>query len=263
MSDIVDAGDIRYPPGFGLDNILCWGSFGMICLDEASQTVIKSPHGEDYNKHLDVERRIYERIEARGGHPGFLRYHGLYGETCVRLEYAPKGSLSVVLREASKSPDASQRLRWAVQVTDALSFLHAAGVIHGDLTCNNVFLDADLDAKLADFAGSSLDGSPLLVVVTQSHAYPGDKLSVRGDLFALGSVLYEIVSGSRPCAELPDHTIEELYAKGEFPDTRAFGRTGTIIQDCWLGHYDAAGSVARDLKGTYTRQFWFERTDTD
>ncbi|KAI9809664.1 MAG: hypothetical protein M1825_000096 [Sarcosagium campestre] len=174
MSDIIDAGEMRHPSGFSLKDMLNTGCFGMVYLEKGSQTVIKSPHSEEYNKHVAIERRIYERIEACGGHSSLLRFHGTYDETAIRLEYA-------------------RRLRWAIQVTDALSFLHRAGVIHGDLTCNNIFLDANLDAKLGDFAGSSLDGSPLLVVVTESHAYLGDKLSVRGDLFALGSVLYEIV----------------------------------------------------------------------
>lgn len=40
-----------------------------------------------------------------------------------------------------------------------------------------VFLDKDLNVKLADFAGSSIDGSPLLIAVTASYEYSGPLLS--------------------------------------------------------------------------------------
>ncbi|KAF2469209.1 uncharacterized protein BDR25DRAFT_315650 [Lindgomyces ingoldianus] len=49
-----------------------------MCLDAASQTVIKTPHDDDKCRRVQVERTIYERFEQRGGHRGLLRYHGPY-----------------------------------------------------------------------------------------------------------------------------------------------------------------------------------------
>jgi hypothetical protein len=45
-----------------------------------------------------------------------------------------------------------------------------------------------LNAKVGDFSGSSLDASPLFVTVAASHAYPREKLSIKADIFSLGSV---------------------------------------------------------------------------
>lgn len=42
--------------------------------------------------------------------------------------------------------------QWATQIAEALNFVHSAGVVHGDLTCHNIFLGKGLDAKVADFA---------------------------------------------------------------------------------------------------------------
>jgi len=44
----------------------------MVCLDESSQTVVKSPHGEEDEKAIAIERRIYERISEHGGHKGLV-----------------------------------------------------------------------------------------------------------------------------------------------------------------------------------------------
>jgi serine/threonine protein kinase len=122
-------------------------------------------------------------------------------------------------------------------------------VIHGDLTCANIFLDANLHAKVADFAGSSIDGSPLLVVVTESHEFPGPLLSIRADLFALGNVLYEITTGHPPYEELNDEEIRTRYLNRQFPETASLGAVGTVIEKCWQGKYSRAAAVVEDLHG--------------
>jgi serine/threonine protein kinase len=104
----------------------------------------------------------------------------------IRLELASNWSLLSYLRDHPEI-GVGQRLHWARQVTGALCFVHAANVVHGDLTLNNVFLTQDLDAKVADYGGSSLDGSDLLVTVRASHRFPGTLLSTDADIFALGS----------------------------------------------------------------------------
>jgi serine/threonine protein kinase len=101
-----------------------------------------------------------------------------------------------------------QRLRWARQITDTLCFVHSKNVIYKDLTCRNILLDAHLNAKLADFASSLLDGCPLLVAVAASHQYPGPAVSILGDIFALGSTFYEIMTGGVPYPEFSNKEIK-------------------------------------------------------
>jgi serine/threonine protein kinase len=55
-----------------------------------------------------------------------------------------------------------KRLAWARQAAQALSFIHNCGVIHGDVNASNALLSPKLNARLADLAESSLNGSPLL-----------------------------------------------------------------------------------------------------
>ena len=246
--------EINYPTGFGLKDIVSWGNSGLVCLDKYSQTIVKSPHAEENTDFIAIEKRIYERFGEHGGHQGVLSYYGSY-ESGIRLEYAPNHDLQSFLKKRTNNIDVRQRLRWATQLAESLGFVHCVGVIHGDLTSKNVFLDENLNAKLADYAGSSLDGSPLLVAVTASHRYPGLALSIKGDLFAFGSVLYEIMTGVAPYHTLSEADIYARYSKGEFPETKSLQAIGSIVRKCWQGRYDASDAVIRDLKGMFALNF--------
>ena len=227
----------------------------MVCLERASQAVVKSPHEEANENLIAIEGRIYERFQHYGGHPGLLHYHGPYDESCIRLEYASQGDLHSFVNKGTVST--GQRLRWAIQIAKALSFIHRVGAIHGDLTCKNIFLDASLNAKVANLSGSSVDRSPLLVVVTATHAYPKEKPSIKGDLFALGSVLYELITGIVPDSGLSEEAIETRYLKGELPDTSSLGAVGSIIRNCWQGKCDDADLVIRNLRVSWLFQAGF------
>ena len=109
----------------------------------------------------------------------------------------------------------------------------------------------NLNAKLADFAGSSIDASPLLVAVTPSHEYPGNPLSVQGDLFAFGSMLYEIMTGHAPYDNLAEREINSRYMNGVFPETGSLQGVGYIIQKCWRSRYKECEGIISDLGGIY------------
>ncbi|AEO64155.1 86ccf4b5-c30d-4d6c-b62b-5dcc89d42aa0 [Thermothielavioides terrestris] len=153
--------EVKYPPGFGSADVVSYGISGLVVLDKDSQTVIKTPLFDDCELSLSRERDIYERLTERGGHQGLLRYYGTVGAG-IRLEYAPNGDIRTwYARGKEPGTTVEQRREWAIQIAEALGFVHSAGVIHGDLICRNIFLDKDLRAKVADFAGSSLDGAEL------------------------------------------------------------------------------------------------------
>lgn len=246
---IVDGGDIEYPMGFGSKDIVAWGNTGMVCLDAPSQTVIKTPHDEQHAASLEVERRIYERFQEHGGHKGILQYYGTFDKHGIRLEFAPNFNLCSTLRKQNTNISQEQRLRWVKQVIDAVAFVHSVQIVHGDITCSNIFLSSQMDAKLGDFGGSSIDGSDLLVVVTESHRFPGELLSTRADIFALGSAIYHIMTGVAPYHNLSSNDIDDRFKAGQFPDTSALGPIGKAITRCWQGQYNNVGDVRNDIEG--------------
>ncbi|KAG6011953.1 hypothetical protein E4U54_007826 [Claviceps lovelessii] len=230
------------------------GNTGFVVLDKATQTVVKFASSSSWAQDaIQREKEVYQRLSSRGAHPGILTYHGEF-EHGIRLEFAPNGRLSDFLQ--GERFDGSQHLsiQWMLQAADALGYIHSAGVIHGDFTTDNIFLDAHLNLRIADFAGSSIDSSEFLVSVTPSHHHPTDVKSVQGDLFAYASAMYQVFTGQGPYASLPEDELEERYKSNIFPDTQNLGDVGRIIRNCWEGRYSDSYGVAQDIRKLQQRE---------
>jgi len=163
-------------------------------------------HGEAPDSFLRFlqEYEIAQRIQ----HPGIVRLFdlGVSDEHAwLVMEYFARGDL----RRRMKSPVAP---RWAVRVAaaiaKALAALHAADVVHRDLKPGNVMLREDGSIALIDFglskdAAQRLDlterglifGTPHYMSPEQGHGEPTDG---RSDLYSLGIILYEMLTGGKP-----------------------------------------------------------------
>ncbi|KAF2808635.1 kinase-like protein [Mytilinidion resinicola] len=142
--------------------------------------------------------------------------------------------------------------RWARQAAEALSFAHSCGVLHADIHCSNFLLDSNLDLKVADFAGASIDGSRSWSCYRYSHRLfePGDddcnkgkgmKITVQSEIFALGSAMYAMIQGHDPFVEL-EHAndwaeVRRRIQKREMPDTSCLPILAEVIRKCWNLEY--------------------------
>jgi serine/threonine protein kinase len=193
---------------------------------------------------LEREKLVYERL---GRHSGILRYFGAV-EKAIILQFASETSIRQYFARQTHHVPLFTKLRWVEQLVDAVCFIHIRGVLHGDLSCHNVFLDGGLNVKLGDFAGSAIDGLPALVCYETSHELPGQDISITTELFALGSTIYEIMTGSKPYEHLPDHEISAAFAKGRYPDLGSVPAFKNVIQKCWKQDYAIAEDALRDAK---------------
>jgi len=105
------------------------------------------------------------------------------------------------------------------------------------MSCNNVFLDDNLNAILGNFAGSAIDDLPPLMCYETSHELPGKDISIKRELFALGSTAYEIMTGSKPYQDLADHEVSGAFAQGCYPDLQYISAFGDVIAKCWKQSY--------------------------
>ena len=117
-----------------------------------------------------------------------------------------------------------------MQIVESLRFIYRIGIIYGDLTCTNVFLNKDLNAKVANFSGSLLNKSPLLIYVTTSYVHPFDVGSKSGNIFVLSSLFYEIITGRALYVHLTKKETEERFLKLEFPKTDSLGSVRSVIR---------------------------------
>ncbi|HEY7829125.1 MAG TPA: Stk1 family PASTA domain-containing Ser/Thr kinase [Solirubrobacteraceae bacterium] len=156
-----------------------------------------------------VERFRREASSAAGlSHPNVVsifdrgEWDGTY---YIAMEYLPGRTLKAMVREGGPMDPASA-IEIVIQILRAAKFAHKRGIIHRDLKPHNVILDEEGRAKVTDFgiarAGASdmtLTGS---IMGTAQYLSPeqaqGQSVSETSDLYAVGIVLYELLTGAVP-----------------------------------------------------------------
>jgi len=187
---------------------------------------LKVPHLE-FASDLVFHRR-FEREEAIGqrlAHPTVIKVlrprqkSRLY----LAMEYVEGELLRDRLRREGRLPVASA-VELGIKIADALVYLHGQGVVHRDLKPENIMLTADggvklmdfgiaFDATLGDITWSGLStsvGTPEYMAPEQVRARHGDE---RTDLYALGVILYETLTGRVPWSG--DSPQQTMHAKLE------------------------------------------------
>jgi serine/threonine protein kinase len=202
-------------------------------------TVLKSPRPDEESA-CKMEATIYELL---GRHNRLVPMLG-YSSEGLNLEYMENGNVRDYLKE-HKDVSMEQRLQWAQEAAEGLQLLHSRGIIHCDTKPRNFLLDANLNLKIADFAGSCFKGSKSYACESSRYYLPRDWRecpTVITDLFALGSTIYQILTGTDPYEELESHDVERLYQERKFPDVLDLP-CGEVITKCWLCQFGSAEEV--------------------
>jgi tRNA A-37 threonylcarbamoyl transferase component Bud32 len=143
---------------------------------------------------------------AKLSHPHIVTIHD-FGETgglyYLVMEFVNGVNLRDLLREGKMPPE--QALAIVPPICEALQFAHDHGIVHRDIKPENILLDREGRVKIADFgiaalAGDSAEkaGTPAYMAPEQSGGASG--IDHRADIYALGVVLYEMLTGERPTA---------------------------------------------------------------
>jgi len=160
------------------------------------------------------------RAVAKLDDPSVVAIHDIgehEGRPYLVLEYVSGGSLRTLIRERAPLPDV-QTVHFAGAVCRALCIAHEAGIVHRDVKSANVLIDEDGTPKLGDFGLARLEDDEHepppgddIVVGSMPYAAPrlmtGSPATPSSDLFALGVVCYEMMTGSLPEGDAPAWAI--------------------------------------------------------
>ncbi len=220
------------------------------------------------------------RTVAVLNHPHIVTIHSIEEAGAVRfltMELVEGDTLDRLLTPAGLP--VPQALEWALAILDALTAAHERGIVHRDLKPGNVMITRDGRVKVLDFGLARLDEgaggdsdpsmvtqaltvqSPVsaegMVLGTAPYMAPeqirGEKADARADLFALGIVLYEMLTGRRPFA---GRTLADL-SSAILRDTPASARSlrseiplplDRIVGRCLEKDRERRYATARDVR---------------
>jgi len=210
----------QHHPGEQLDHYLLGNvaaRSGMASIFRATDTrtgrpvAVKIPHPEMECDPVFFDRfQREEKIGQELDHPGVVKMmkDDKRCRVYMVMEWVEGRLLRQVLTAQRKLP-AERAVRLALGILDALEYVHSHGVVHRDLKPENIMVDADDRIKLIDFglAGKTgerrltfsgftkLMGTPDYISPEQVSHKRGD---ARADLYALGIMLYEMLTGEMP-----------------------------------------------------------------
>jgi len=206
-----------------------WLAFDTVLERAVAIKMLEAPIGGDSDHHERFRREA--RAVARIQHPHIVGVldsgeHG--GVPYIVLEYVEGETLKERIRRVGRLtiPEA---VAFAIEVARALQAAHARGIVHRDIKPQNILLDPENGAKVADF-GIARSGQEDALTVggrvlgTTDYVSPeqalGYEVTGQSDLYSLGVVLYECLTGDVPFRAENPITVATMHVRNEIPDVQ-------------------------------------------
>lgn len=204
---------------------------------------------------------------AKLNHPNIVTIHEVGefgGRPFIVTEYVGGQTLSDVVETGGLRP--SEAINIIIQVCEGLEEAHNAGIVHRDIKPSNIVLEKSGHPKIVDFGLAAVQGTQKITrsgsaMGTVSYMSPeqlrGTTVDRRTDLFSIGVVLYELITGKNPFAAGNEAAVQNLILTGE-PEPMARFKSGvpdglqevvnrTLEKDAQV-RYQSAADLAADLR---------------
>jgi serine/threonine-protein kinase len=231
---------------------------------------VKLPHLALLSPQGQERFRQEGSVLARLAHPGIARLLdagvSAAGQPYLILEYVDGRPIDRYVRDENLNQ--SQRIRLFLQVLAAVGHAHANLIVHRDLKPSNILVDAHGSVKLLDFGIAKLLApdsgvAPMALTVegarvfTPEHAAPeqvrGEPLTTAADVYALGVLLYMLLSGRHPTSEKARSPAQFMSTLLEVePSPLDLGDLDNILAKSLRKRpeerYQTVGALAEDLE---------------
>ncbi len=160
----------------------------------------------------EVTQRFLREAKAAGRltHPNIVTIYDVGeddGRAFIAMEFLEGTPLSKLIKERKISFE--EAVDYAIQIAGALDYAHKEGVVHRDIKPSNIIITDEKRVKITDFGIARVQDVSLAeqtrtgqILGTPSYMAPeqvqGKKVDGRADLFSLGIILYEMISGKKP-----------------------------------------------------------------
>jgi serine/threonine protein kinase len=211
---------------YRLEEVLGHGGMALVYRawdDELERPVAVKLLADNLARDEQLRRRFLReaRTAARLAHPNIVEIYDsgeLDGRLYIVMEYVEGKTLAEILRGQGPLPPA-EATQLALQLCAGLDHAHERGIVHRDIKPQNLLVQEDDILKIADFGIAKPDGATTLteaggIIGTAAYLAPeqlsGEVVTPAADIYALGVVLYEMLTG-RPPYEV--ETITQLIGR--------------------------------------------------
>lgn len=239
--------------------------------------VASSKYGAQFRDGIDRVLEEARRMAKFRNTPGIVGIYDFFeanNTAYIVMEYIEGVTLDTYCKE--NRMDNTTLFNMFVPVMDALQAIHNEGIIHRDISPDNIMVDNDGNFKLLDFGaarGYSEESSTTMSVILKKSYAPEEQFRTKGiqgpwtDVYALGATIYELITGYTPPTSIDRLAEDEITDIKDCAPSLTKGQAEAIMtalavrqKDRWqsmnefkLALLNSSGSVTSLSKTEYTK----------
>jgi len=213
---------------------------------------LKIPHYQNY----DLEHLLKEpRMLARLNHPNIIAIYSAEkaeGLFFIVMEYVEGESLEAML-DREKVLQYKEACHWTLQMCEALQYAHSQQILHRDLRPANILISKSGVLKVGDFGVAALlEKMPYAKTIIGTPPYMSPehfkgKAVYSSDVYSVGIIIYEMLTGTLPYYDINPAKIEQLILQGQAAAPRVLNKNIPRELSNITLH-----TMAKDLENRYT-----------